>query len=127
MLFHLNSGCGELSCASCTDFWEVHLVNCFAVFHVIKPRLPLLYVAGTASIMNLVAVGYDRYNVICNGLAGTRIKYSHAMLVTLLIWAYSLAACIPPYFGWGAYKLGMCTLTYQINVLVSLLNFEKKP
>ena len=108
MLFHLNSGCGELSCASCTDFWEVHLVNCFAVFHVIKPRLPLLYVAGTASIMNLVAVGYDRYNVICNGLAGTRIKYSHAMLVTLLIWAYSLAACIPPYFGWGAYKLGMC-------------------
>ena len=60
--------------------------------------------------MNLVAVGYDRYNVICNGLAGTRIKYSHAMLVTFLIWAYSLAACIPPYFGWGAYKLGMCIL-----------------
>ena len=57
--------------------------------------------------MNLVAVGYDRYNVICNGLAGTRIKYRHAGLVTLLIWAYSVGACIPPYFGWGAYKLGI--------------------
>jgi len=70
---------------------------------------------GTASIMNLVAVGYDRYNVICNGLAGARIKYSHAMLVSLFIWVYAVAACIPPYFGWGAYKLEglFITCTYE--------------
>ena len=78
--------------------------NCYSwTFYLMVSNLNV----GTASIMNLVAVGYDRYNVICNGLAGARIKYSHAMLVSLFIWVYAVAACIPPYFGWGAYKLGM--------------------
>ena len=66
--------------------------------------------------MNLVAIGYDRYNVICNGLAGSRLKYKHALLYILIIWAYSVGACIPPYFGWGAYKLGKVSVSDTFTV-----------
>ena len=54
----------------------------------------------------MVCIGYDRYNVIVKGMAGTRITYGMAVLMILCIWIYSTLICIPPFLGWGGYALG---------------------
>ena len=61
---------------------------------------------GTCSIVSLTFIGYDRYNVICYGLNGPKITFAKAFLMIIFTWAYSIGVCIPPYFGWGSYKLG---------------------
>ena len=54
----------------------------------------------------MVAIGYDRYNVIVKGMAGRRISYGMAILFILIIWIYCTLICIPPFLGWGGYALG---------------------
>ena len=64
------------------------------------------YHLGICSIMTLVVIGYDRYNVIVKGINGFRMSYAVAIPLLALVWIYSIAAAIPPFFGWGGYALG---------------------
>ena len=54
----------------------------------------------------MVAIGYDRYNVIVKGMAGFRMTYCKAIFILFSIYAYSILVCVPPFFGWGGYALG---------------------
>ena len=72
---------------------------------------------GTVSIMTLVFIAYDRYQVICFGLGGKRMTPLRSFLFLLFIWTYSIAVCVPPYFGWGAYKLEGLYLTCSYEYL----------
>ena len=63
-------------------------------------------ITGTSSLLMMVAIGYDRYNVIVKGISGFRISYGVALLIILTIWTYSTLVCIPPFLGWGGYALG---------------------
>lgn len=70
---------------------------------------------GTSSLLMMVAIGYDRYNVIVKGISGFRISYGVALLIILTIWTYSTLVCIPPFLGWGGYALEglMVTCSYD--------------
>jgi len=61
---------------------------------------------GTASIMTMVVIGFDRYNVIVKGFSGAKITGGKAAAILFVLWAYSAIGCIPPFFGWGGYSLG---------------------
>ena len=79
----------------CTDLSknDVHLI-------------PLNFSSGAGSICSLIAIGYDRYNIICMGLNANAMTWKNAYFYVQLIWIYSFAVSIPPFFGWGGYKLG---------------------
>jgi len=70
---------------------------------------------GVISIITMVIIGYDRYNVIVKGFAGKKITPGMAFFFLLLIWTYSLGITIGPFFGWGNYKLEgfLITCTYD--------------
>ena len=71
-----------------------------------KPCKVLLNL-GTSSILSMVVIGYDRFNVIVKGLNGQKITVGKALIVLIIIWAYSILASSPPFFfGWGGYGLG---------------------
>ena len=62
---------------------------------------------GTASILTMVVVGYDRYNVIVKGLNGTVITKGKAFMAIVFIWAYSILGATAPFYAkWGGYGLG---------------------
>lgn len=61
---------------------------------------------GTVSLLTMVVIGYDRYNVIVKGLSGTRITGCKAFFIILFIWLYVLGGSLPPLFGWGGFALG---------------------
>ena len=61
---------------------------------------------GTVSILTMVVIGYDRYNVIVKGFKGTKITFAKAIVVLLFVWTYSVLVCAPPFLGWGGYALG---------------------
>ena len=61
---------------------------------------------GTVSIVTLVVIGYDRYNVIVCGFNGVKITYTKAIVVIILVWTYGILGCCPPFWGWGGYALG---------------------
>ena len=48
----------------------------------------------------MVAIGYDRYNVIVKGISGTRITAGKAMAILAGIWGYSIGISLPPLLGW---------------------------
>eukprot|EP00090_Calanus_glacialis_P025627 TRINITY_DN4013_c0_g1_i1.p1 TRINITY_DN4013_c0_g1~~TRINITY_DN4013_c0_g1_i1.p1 ORF type:complete len:376 (-),score=62.87 TRINITY_DN4013_c0_g1_i1:194-1321(-) len=60
-------------------------------------------ICGTCSIMTMVVIGYDRYNVIVKGFSGTKITSGMAFIILIVCWGYSVGCCIPPFFGWGSY------------------------
>jgi r-opsin len=62
--------------------------------------------SGTCSIMTMVVIGFDRYNVIVKGFSGTKITGGRAAGIIVILWAYSIIGCIPPFLGWGGYALG---------------------
>ena len=62
-------------------------------------------ITGVCSILTMVAIGYDRYNVIVKGFTGKKISSGLAFLIIILVWTYSIGICIGPFFGWGAYKV----------------------
>ena len=77
------------------------------LFQIISTQL-----SGTSSIMTMVIIGYDRYNVIVKGFSGTKITSGKAAGILLLLWAYSIIGCCPPFFGWGGYALGKYHLKF---------------
>lgn len=66
---------------------------------------------GTVSLLTMVVIGYDRYNVIVKGLSGTRITGCKAFFIILFIWLYVLGGSLPPLFGWGGFALDGLLIT----------------
>jgi len=61
-------------------------------------------VCGVVSILSMVVIGYDRYNVIVKGFNGVKINAGKAMAIILAIWCYSIAISLPPLMDkWGGY------------------------
>lgn len=100
------SGCGDHCSVNCTDALEASLVRNF-FYSIRNAHLAFFYysTAGTVSIMTMVVIGYDRYNVIVKGFSGTKITAFKAFVINLFIWAYACGTCLPPFFGWGNYAL----------------------
>ena len=61
---------------------------------------------GTVSIVTMVVIGYDRYNVIVRGFKGVKITLGKAIVVLIVVWTYGILGCCPPFWGWGGYALG---------------------
>ena len=60
--------------------------------------------AGCASILTMVVIGYDRYNVIVKGMNGVRISAGKAVVILAVIWAYVVGVAILPLLDiWGGY------------------------
>ena len=70
----------------------------------------------------MVVIGYDRYNVIVKGFSGTKITSPIAAVILLLVYLYSVGICIPPFFGWGGYALGLAMI-FNRYIAVSMLAF----
>ena len=85
----------------------------------------LLYwmLLGTTSLLTMVAIGYDRYNVIVKGISGFRMTYPVALLIIISIYAYSTLVCIPPFLGWGGYALGKTKVMFSKKCLTSIFFF----
>ena len=87
-------------------------INAFTSrYWIYGPSMCKLYgfcggVFGTCALITLVFIGYERYQVICYGLAGERITKKKIKYILAFIWIYSVVSCLPPFFGWGGYKLG---------------------
>ena len=61
-------------------------------------------VCGVVSILSMVVIGYDRYNVIVKGFNGVKITSGKAMAILLAIWGYSIGISLPPLMQiWGDY------------------------
>ena len=65
---------------------------------------------GTVSIVTMVVIGYDRFNVIVCGFKGVKITFTNALAILLFVWLYGIIGSIPPFFGWGDYALGKILL-----------------
>ncbi|XP_023334314.1 compound eye opsin BCRH2 [Eurytemora carolleeae] len=74
-------------------------------------------VFGTISILSMVVIGYDRYNVICKGFSGVKITPTKAVGIILCLWLYSTAVCVPPFFGWGGYAAEGTLITCSYDYL----------
>jgi len=61
-------------------------------------------VCGTCSILTMVVIGYDRYNVIVKGFSGQKITPGLAFIILIVVWGYAVGCSIPPFFGWGSYS-----------------------
>ena len=70
---------------------------------------------GTESLLTLVVIGYDRYNVIVKGMTGFKMTYGVALLVLLSTWIWVVLVSVPPFFGWGGYSLGKKINSYQLS------------
>ena len=96
-------------CMMLTQAWPV-IINAFTQRYWMWGKLGCqLYgatgaITGVCSILTMVAIGFDRYNVIVKGFSGTKVTSAKAFLILLLIWAYAVGICCGPFFGWGAYK-----------------------
>ena len=67
--------------------------------------------------MTMVIIGYDRYNVIVKGFQGAKITAGKAVIILLVIWAYSTLGSLPPFiFGWGDYSLGKVKLLFKYSI-----------
>jgi len=60
-------------------------------------------ICGTVSILTMVVIGFDRYNVIVKGFSGTKITPGKAFILLVTIWTYSAVISAGPFFGWGGY------------------------
>ncbi|ROT77764.1 opsin [Penaeus vannamei] len=58
---------------------------------------------GCVSIWSMVFITADRYNVIVKGVSAEPLTSGGAMLRIAGTWAFTLAWCLPPFFGWNRY------------------------
>lgn len=79
---------------------------------------------GTCSIMTMVVIGFDRYNVIVKGFSGTKITGGKAAGILFAIWTYSILGCCPPFFGWGGYSLEGLLVTCSYDYLTEDWNHK---
>merc|ERR1719323_2304976 len=77
---------------------------------------------GTCSIMTMVVIGYDRYNVIVKGFSGKKISPGLAFMILLVIWTYATVICSTPFLGWGAYKAEGLLITCSYDFITPELN-----
>jgi len=77
---------------------------------------------GTVSLLTMVVIGYDRYNVIVKGFSGVKITSGKAFVILLAIWAYSTLVCVPPFFGWGGYAAEGLLITCSYDYLAEDFN-----
>lgn len=71
---------------------------------------------GTTSILTMVAIGWERYNIIVKGMASQPITLMKALIIVAFIWIYAIiSACPPFFFQWGGYNLEglLYTCTYD--------------
>ena len=71
---------------------------------------------GVASIMTMVVIGYDRYNVIVKGFKGTKITFGKAAIILIFVWLYAALGCCPPFLGWpsNTARLGTGPLSSEL-------------
>ena len=74
--------------------------------------------------MTMVVLGYDRYNVIVKGIQASRITSSRAVAILVALWLFSSIGGIPPFFGWGDYKLEGLFLTCSYDYLTDDWNHK---
>ena len=68
--------------------------------------------SGLASLLLIIMIGYDRYNVIVKGFSGTKITPCIALGMITFAFSYATIVCILPLLKiWGRYTLGR--LNYQ--------------
>jgi len=91
-------------------YWAWSVLGC-------KIYAALGAVFGTVSIMSMVVIGYDRYNVIVKGFSGVKITPGKAFLILLVLWTYSVGVSIPPFFGWGGYSSEGLLLTCSYDYI----------
>ena len=60
----------------------------------LEPRF--CFVPGTVSLVTMVFIGWDRYNVIVKGLQGQKLTKFKAFAMIIFIWFYALIGCTPP-------------------------------
>jgi len=72
-------------------------------------------ICGTSSLLTMVVIGYDRYNVIVKGFSGVKITAGKAFIMLVTIWSYSIVVSSMPFFGWGGYMTegGLMTCGYD--------------
>jgi r-opsin len=56
---------------------------------------------GCISIWTMTMIAFDRYNVIVKGLSAKPMSINGALIRILIIWLWSLAWTIAPFFGWN--------------------------
>ena len=108
MHFILITGCGAPYYAKFMAALVVYLVRLeIKMFWIKIHSLKKIHThSGTVSILSMVVIGYDRYNVIVKGFSGTKITPCTAATMIFCVWLYSIAVCCPPFIGWGGYALG---------------------
>ncbi|XP_040583121.1 compound eye opsin BCRH2 [Lepeophtheirus salmonis] len=80
-------------------------------------------ICGVVSILTMVVIGYDRYNVIVKGLNGFRISVGKALAIILVIWAYSIAISALALFDiWGGYTVEGLLFTCSYDYLTDDAN-----
>ena len=94
-----------------SEFWLWLVISCSIVL-------------GTASLMTMVVLGYDRYNVIVKGIQASKITSSRAVVILAALWVFSSIGGIPPFFGWGDYKLEGLFLTCSYDYLTDEWNHK---
>ena len=71
---------------------------------------------GNMSIMSLMFISRDRYNVIVRGVSAPRLTHKKAALQILFVWVYAFVWTILPFVGWSRYVLEgnmtSCTIDY---------------
>ncbi|KAH0948948.1 hypothetical protein HN011_002198 [Eciton burchellii] len=84
------------------------VINCYYETWVLGPFFCELYgmtgsIFGCISIWTMTMIAFDRYNVIVKGLSAKPMSINGALIRILIIWLWSLAWTIAPFFGWNRY------------------------
>jgi len=79
-------------------------------------------ICGVVSILNMVVIGYDRYNVIVKGFSGVKITAGKAFIFLTLIWGYASVISIMPFLGWGGYMVEGLLITCGYDYLTDEWN-----
>nr|APY20681.1 long wavelength sensitive opsin 1 [Xenos vesparum] len=58
---------------------------------------------GCNSILSMMTIALDRYNVIVKGISAKPFTKKKALLWIFLVWLFSLFWTLLPFFGWGRY------------------------
>jgi len=127
-LFIVNLAFSDL-CMMTTQGLPV-VINAFAADHwmwgatVCRIYACLGGIFGTTSIVTMVVIGYDRYNVIVMGFKGAKITFPKAVLVLIVVWTYGIVGCCPPFWGWGGYALEGLFMTCSYDFLTEDWNHK---
>nr|XP_042913270.1 ocellar opsin-like [Parasteatoda tepidariorum] len=95
--------------------------NCFSETWILGPLMCEIYgmvgsLFGCVSIWSMVMIAFDRYNVIVRGMSAEPLTSKKAAFQILMVWVWSGAWTILPFFGWNRYvpegNMTSCTIDY---------------